>query len=235
MATLTLEAAPLALDTAELQRIRRTAAKMRQHQLAQRAKRAAKRSLVERIIAAGDGVRLCLHCEGGSPELLSAELVPVPAPKHPAAERARAAFDGRLIAEPECHGIRAFAWTGRPYVARPYRFLASDAAWNCGGLENDTVDQSAGGSWRFAGVRAQRSWQTKLKNPVAPDGTIIAERDGAAVLVRNGRDERALGWQRGKDADDGKRYMAHAIDASAPARSLAEWQAELERVRALHA
>lgn len=235
MPSLTIDAAPLTLDSAEVQRIRRTAAKMRAHRLAQKAKRQERNSVKQALLDAGDGVRLCLHCDGGSPELLSADLVPVAAPGHPESERWRAEFEGRIVTQPECRGIAAFAWTGRPYLARPYRFLSSDCTWNTGGLEADASGAPAGGAWRFAGVRAARGWQTKLKNPVAADGTIIAERDGAAVLLRNGRDERQLGWQRGKDAEDGKPYRAHAIDASADERGRLEWMAELERVRSLHA
>lgn len=214
--------APVATVTPSAGRINATALRMLAHRRAQRAKRAERSALVQRLMDAGDGIRLVYDCCGGSPELRSLERVPCAAPRHPTVERAAAVMEGRFLPDCEYRGTRRFRWSGKPYVARPFRFLATDFAWNTGGLDGATVHTGALGRRRFGGVRAARPWQQ------------LGSDDGAVVLVRGVADDRILGWQRGKDADNGKRYMAHAVDASADARSLAEWQAELTRVRALH-
>jgi hypothetical protein len=170
------------------------------------------------ILEAGEGIIICLLCEGQEPDT-NASFGPIARPRHPETERRDALFDGRYVPERKAlRGIKRFGGDNIDLSkVRPYRFLATDRSFNCGGL--DMSASRLGTEYAAPFIRAKRF----LRDPEAIDANAPGDQFDRAYLPARRADTREMDWGNSHDDDtDPRPYRGPALDL-VPAKTKAPY------------
>jgi hypothetical protein len=196
--------------------------RMESNKIRARVVRKQKQDTIQMLLATGSDFRIGPQCEGGEPDT-NAPIGPVECAKDPRTERDSAIFDGRYVENCECQRQERFRWTGKPYLVRPYRFLASDFSNNFGGL--DTNHSVRGSTYLPARVKAERIFgDATITDPSAPG----RQRDNV-FLPKRLLDDRQQNWSSDRDSDDGKPYRGPSHEEML-AKSKRDWEEEVRYV-----